>query len=220
MWTDDGLSDFICQRMWLSCLFKKTHCLPLFSTCLQTHLCRGPTFPSTPKCLGTTSQWRYCKATLLLSSSPLFSPVFLAFRIAPPNSLLPSRRPRNTQATPTSITSEELAVVGDHLPCLCMRVCLGAALRTQINSFGRCSSSFWLALCVVLHVPGATSPLQRLWEPLEAPTLGSPKHRTTPGVWTVRQNGQMFSTKLTFCKVFCPSPRRWGTEDRNDEGLF
>lgn len=34
------------------------------SICLQTHLCRGPTYPSTPKCLPPTSQLRYCPPPL------------------------------------------------------------------------------------------------------------------------------------------------------------
>lgn len=68
----------------------------------------------------------------------------------------------------------------------------------------------------MLPVPGLLPSLpRRLWEPPEVLTLRSPRHRTTRGVWTVKQNGQVFSTKLTFCKLFCPSPRRWGMEDRH-----
>lgn len=54
-------------------------------TCLQTHLCRGHTSLSTPKCLPPTSQ----------------------LRKVPSNHRLPSRLPQNTQPTLTS-TSEEI----------------------------------------------------------------------------------------------------------------
>lgn len=69
---------------------------------------------------------------LLLLSVILTIYCFPAFRTAPSNSPLPSRRPRNTQATPTSITSEEVAVVGDRLPrCMFVLVCV----------WGRCGSA-------------------------------------------------------------------------------
>lgn len=108
-------------------LVESNHCLrPPCSTCLQTHLCRGPTSPSTPKCLETTSQSRYLPQLNPQCKTVLVAVVVVcnnlpAFRTTPRNSRLPSRLPRNTQATPTSITSEELAVVGDHLSCLCTR---------------------------------------------------------------------------------------------------
>lgn len=157
---------------------------------------------------------------------------FPAFRTAPSNSPLPSRRPRNTQATPTSITNEEVAVVGDRLPRLCLCLCLcvfggGAALQTLIKSFipqrccqvRLCSRGMSRLIGSLCCGPCARSPPLLPPRPPESArasevlTLRSPRHRTTgEGAWTVTQNGQMFSTKLTFYKhkTLLPLPQAMG----------
>lgn len=164
---------------------------------------------------------------------------FPAFRTAPSNSPLPSRRPRNTQATPTSITSEEVAVVGDHLPCLCLCMCVfggGAALQTLIKSFilqrccqvRLCSRGMSLLIGSLCCGPCARSP--PLHPPGECASLrGADAQESKDNTGQLeKERGLLHRTdkcflpnsRFTNTKLFCPSPRPWEMEDRNNGHLF